>query len=161
MKQLKNFPDYYITEDGEIISKRTKNQKKLTPVVDNQGYLRIGLRTLQGKTMVERIHRLVIESYGESIPGDMKNPTVDHIDGNKLNNRIDNLQWLSNADNAYKSAKDRIKSYKIQNKNGEIFIVENLTKWCRGNNLDKCCLLRSYNKGWWHKDYKIIEKQVP
>jgi hypothetical protein len=161
MKQLKRFPDYYITEDAEIISKRTNNQKKLTQCVDQFGYLRVGLRTLEGKTKVERIHRLMIETYGKEPPKGMKNPTVDHINGDKLDNRIDNLQWLSNEDNAYKSAKDRTGSYKIQNKNGEIFIIENLNDWCRKNNLDSHCLRRSYIKGWWHKDYKIIEKQVP
>jgi len=161
MKQLKRFPDYYITEDAEIISKRTNNQKKLTQCVDQFGYLRVGLKTSEGKTKVERIHRLMIETYGKEPPKGMKNPTVDHINGDKLDNRIDNLQWLSNEDNAYKSAKDRIGSYNIQNKNGETFVIENITKWCKDNNLDKGSLLRSYTKGWWHKGYKIIEKQVP
>jgi len=159
MKQLKRFPDYYITEDAEIISKRTKNQKKLNPHVDHYGYLRITLCTPKNKQKSESIHRLMIETYGKEPPKDMKNPTVDHINSNKLDNRIDNLQWLSNGDNAYKSAKGRIKSYKIQDKSGEIFIIENITKWCKENNLDRCCLLRSYNKGWWHKNYKIISKQ--
>ena len=159
MKQLKRFPDYYITEDAEIISKRTKNQKKLNPRVDQFGYLSIVLRTPESKTKYERIHRLMIETYGKEPPKDMKNPTVDHINGDKLDNRIDNLQWLSNEDNSYKSAKDCIKSYKIQDKSGETFIIENITKWCRENNLDRSSLLRSYNKGWWHKDYKIISKQ--
>jgi hypothetical protein len=158
MKQLKRFPDYYITEDAEIISKRTKNQKKLNPHVDNHGYLRITLQTPKNIQKSECIQRLMIETYGKEPPKDMKNPTVDHINANKLDNRIDNLQWLSNEDNAYKSAKDRIKSYKIQDKSGEIFIIKNITKWCKENNLDKCSLLRSYNKGWWHKNYKIISK---
>lgn len=158
MKQLKRFPDYYITKDAEIISKRTNNQKKLSQNIDKFGYLRIGLRTPEGKTKVERIHRLMIETYGKEPPKDMKNPTVDHINGDKLDNRIDNLQWLSNEDNAYKSAKDSIKTYTLQTKSGVIFVVENLTEWCRENNLDRCSLLRSYTKGWWCKDYKIISK---
>ena len=159
MKQLKNFPDYYITENAEIISRRTKNEKKLTPHVDKFGYLSIGLQTLEGKCKTERIHRLMILTYGEHPPKSMKNPTVDHINGNKLDNRINNLQCLSNEDNAYKSAKDRISKYTIENKNGEIFVIKNLNNWCRENNLDSHCLRRSYNKGWWHKNYKIIEKQ--
>lgn len=160
MKQLKRFPDYYITENAEVISKRTSKPKKLSQNVDQFGYLRISLQTPEGKTKSERIHRLMIETYGKEPPKDMKNPTVDHINGNKLDNHIDNLQWLSNEDNAYKSAKNRIGSYKVQSKNDEIFIVENLNDWCRKNNLDPHCLRRTYNKGWWHKNYRIIEKQV-
>ncbi len=159
MKQLKDFPDYYITENAEIISKRTKNEKKLTPHIDNFGYLRVGLQTPEGKCKTERIHRLMILTYGEHPPKSMKNPTVDHINGNKLDNRINNLQWLSNENNAYKSAKNRICKYKIESKTGEIFIVENLNNWCRENNLDSHSLRRSYHTGWWHKNYKIIEKQ--
>jgi hypothetical protein len=161
MKQIKKFPDYYITEDGEIISKRTKKQKKLTPHVDQYGYLRVGLMTPEGKSSTERIHRLMMLTYGKEPPESMEDPTVDHINGDKFDNRIDNLQWLSNANNSYKAAKERLGKYTLQNKNGETFIVENLTKWCRENNLDPHCLRRSYNKGWWHKNHKIIAKQVP
>lgn len=159
MKQLKNFPDYYITEDAEIISKRCKREKKLKQNVDRFGYLRVGLQTPNNKTEVHRIHRLMMLTYGEEPPKNMKNPTVDHINGNKLDNRIENLQWLSNEDNSYKSAKNRIGKYKIENKTGEVFIVENLNNWCRENNLNPQCLRRSYKTGWWHKNYKIIEKQ--
>lgn len=158
MKQLKDFPDYYITEDAQIISKRCKREKKLKQCIDGFGYFCVGLRS-NNKTKTKRIHTLMMINYGTEPPLDMINPTVDHIDGNKLNNHIDNLQWLSNKDNAYKSAQSRIKKYTIQKKNGDVFIVKNITSWCKDNNLDKSSLLRSYNKGWWHKDYKIITKQ--
>ena len=159
MKQLRDFPDYYITEDAKIISRRCKREKELKQNIDRFGYLRIGMADVNGKYCVERIHRLMILTYGTNPPIGMENPTVDHINGNKLDNRIENLQWMSNADNAYKAAKDSIKIYTIQSKSGETFIIENITKWCRENNLCRSCLLRSYTKGWWHKDYKIISKQ--
>ena len=158
MKQLKDFPDYYITEDAKIISRRCKREKELKQNIDRFGYFYTGIMTPDGKMKTERIHRLMMLTYGDNPPEGMDDPTVDHINGDKLDNRIDNLQWLSNADNAYKAQKDSIKTYTLQTKSGETFIVENLNKWCRDNNLDRSCLLRSYNKGWWHKDYKIISK---
>ena len=158
MKQLKDFPDYYITEDAKIISRRCKKEKVLKQQVDRFGYLRVGMRTPEGKMEVHRIHRLMMLTYGENPPEDMKDPTVDHINGDKLNNRIENLQWLSNADNAYKASKDSIKTYTLQTKSGETFVIENLTNWCRENNVDRPSLLRSYNKGWWSGNYKIISK---
>ena len=158
MKQLKNFPDYYITENAEIISRRCKKEKKLKPNIDRFGYLRVGMMNPEGKIEVHRIHRLMMLSYGGIPPDGMEDPTVDHINGNKLDNRIENLQWLSNKDNSYKAAKDSIKTYTIQSKSGETFVITNIRQFCEDNNLDRSCLLRSYNKGWWHKDYKIISK---
>lgn len=159
MKQLERFPDYYITEDAQIISKRTKNTKVLKLTIDRFGYYYIGLRTPENKTSSQRIHRLMIETYGNPPPKNIINPTVDHINGNKLDNRIENLQWLSNEDNSYKSAQSRIKKYTIEDENGNIFIVDNLRKWCKENNLDCCSMRRSKVKGWRHKGYLIINSQ--
>ena len=159
MKQLERFPDYYITEDAQIISKRTKNTKVLKLNIDQYGYYFVGLMTSENKTSSQRIHRLMIETYGNLPPKDMRNPTVDHINGNKLDNRIENLQWLSNEDNSYKSSQSRIKRYTIEDENGNIFIVENLRKWCKDNNLCPSSLRRSKSKGWRHKGYLIIDSQ--
>jgi len=158
MKQLKDFPDYYITENAEVISRRCKREKKLNPHIDHFGYLMVGMRTSEGKTKTERIHRLMMLTYGGDAPKGMKDPTVDHINGDKLDNRIDNLQWLSNKDNAYKSAKDKVKTYLIEDENGNILEVENLNKWCKELGLDPSSMRRSNVKGWRHKGYRIIEK---
>jgi hypothetical protein len=158
MKQIKDYPDYYITENGEVISKRTKKEKKLCPGVDMFGYYRISLMSKEGKTKTLRIHRLVMETYGNPPPDDMKDPTVDHINGDKLDNRIDNLQWLSNKDNAYKSKKDKIKTYMIEDMNGDKFIIKNLKKWCKDNNLNRRNMSSTYTKKYYCKGYRIIEK---
>ena len=159
MKKIKDCPDYYITENGEVISKRTKKEKKLSLNADMFGYYKVVLITQEGKKKTERIHRLMMETYGNPPPDDMKDPTVDHINGDKLDNRIDNLQWLSNKDNAHKAAKDSMKTYTIEHKNGDKFVIENLNKWCRDNNLIPATLRRTYRLGWWHKDYRIIARQ--
>lgn len=57
--------------------------------------------TLQkdGKVKVFRVHRLVIEHFGEKQPS--AEYQVNHIDGNKNNNCIDNLEWVTPLENTH------------------------------------------------------------
>jgi hypothetical protein len=78
--------------------------------------------TSNAKTMI--IHRAVALAY---IPNPNNYDNVNHIDENKTNNHVSNLEWMSNADNvAYSQAKTRL----IQTPEGDIIEITNLTKWC-------------------------------
>ena len=81
--------DYEITKDGEVINKHTG--KTLKPQKNGKGYLRVGI----GKKLFF-VHRLVAEKY---VPNPNNMPQVNHKDGNKLNNCVDNLEWVSNQQN--------------------------------------------------------------
>ena len=93
------FPDYYVTSDGNVWS--NKSHKLLLPAPNSNGYLTVSLQA-NGKQFTKKLHRLVAEAF---VPND--NPehkdTVDHIDGDKTNNRAANLQWLSRGDNIRKN----------------------------------------------------------
>lgn len=95
---VEGFDDYYISRDGRVWSDKSK--KWLKPAPDDCGYLKVVL-CRDGKTFNKKIHRLVAEAF---VPNDnpQLNDTVDHKDNDKLNNCVDNLQWLSRADNARK-----------------------------------------------------------
>jgi hypothetical protein len=95
MKTL-SLSDYTITENGEIIN--NKNGKKLKPQPNGKGYLRV---SIGGK--LQFIHRLVAEKY---IPNPENKPQVNHKDGNKLNNSVDNLEWVSNMENRQHAVKN-------------------------------------------------------
>ena len=82
--------DYEITEDGEIFNIRW-GKRKVKPQPNGKGYLRI---SVGGKMMF--VHRLVAEKY---VPNPENKSQVNHKDGNKLNNRADNLEWVSNQEN--------------------------------------------------------------
>ena len=83
---------YEIEDDGRIYSHHIKNYMKSRK--DKDGYLRISLRKPDGNIKTWRIATLVLLSFKGPPPTDMVSPSVNHIDGNKLNNHISNLEWL-------------------------------------------------------------------
>lgn len=95
---------YKISNLGRIQSlprKRVKG-KMLNPAKNNRGYLRVAL-CFEGKVRYDSVHRLVAETFIEN-PKNL--PEVNHIDGNKLNNNVANLEWVTKGQNqihAYKT----------------------------------------------------------
>lgn len=81
--------DYDITKDGEIINRHSGRHVK--PQKNGKGYYRV---SIGGK--LEFVHRLVATKY---IPNPDSLPQVNHKDGNKLNNCVDNLEWVTNQQN--------------------------------------------------------------
>lgn len=57
---------------------------------DDNGYLQVGLNQ-NGKLQKASVHRLVAEAF---IPNPDGKPNVGHIDGNKQNNAVENLEWI-------------------------------------------------------------------
>ena len=90
--------DYTITRDGEVFNNRWK--RKVKPQPNGKGYLRF---SLGGKLVF--VHRLVAQLY---VPNPENKPQVNHKDGNKLNNRADNLEWVTNQENRDHAVKSNL-----------------------------------------------------
>lgn len=95
-KNIYEYPNYEISNFGRV---RNRGKKILKPNI-NKGYYDITL-SKKGKQKHFLIHRLVWNHFGESNRIE-KNLVVDHIDENKLNNHISNLQLLTNKENLNK-----------------------------------------------------------
>lgn len=101
----KSIPDtdnvYYISSHGRVYS--TKRNIFRKPTLNHRGYLQVTLYK-KGKPRLALVHRLVAQAFIHQ-PSKEQN-TVNHIDGDKANNHIDNLEWVTlqeNIDHAFKS----------------------------------------------------------
>lgn len=92
---------YQISDSGKIRNKITGLERK--PYVNENGYYIIGFYdSAKGHTVHHRVHRLVAEAF---IPNPEFKRTVNHIDGNKQNNHVENLEWATQKENIYHANK--------------------------------------------------------
>lgn len=87
--------DYFITEDGDVISVKRGKKILLKKRVNSRGHYYVNL-CKNGKYKSICIHRLVGIYFVENNNGFN---VLNHIDGNKLNNRYDNLEWCDQVHN--------------------------------------------------------------
>jgi hypothetical protein len=176
MKEIKDFPGYFITEDGRVFSARKKrkgtksrdgfvsyldykNLNELKTQINSRGYCFVGLNKLTNNKIKQynrTIHRLIAEHF---IPNPGNLPQVNHIDENKLNNNISNLEWCTAQYNMeyskcyYKWTIENIITKQIHE-------VINLNQFCKNNNLHFSGLYQTYTKRISrHKNYRIIKRE--
>ncbi|EPH98160.1 HNH endonuclease domain protein [Enterococcus faecalis 13-SD-W-01] len=94
VKQIRGYPDYLVSEEGKLFStKRGFRELKLRKT--NCGYWGTTLK-VEGKRIDVMIHRLVAEAF---IDNPENKQQVNHIDGNKNNNSVENLEWVTPSEN--------------------------------------------------------------
>ena len=93
---IPGFSAYTITKSGKIYSKLTN--KTLSGSVNNRGYLNFRLKSNNGKTRTVGLHRLLALTYILD-SRNTKDLIVNHKDGDKTNNDLSNLEWVTYTEN--------------------------------------------------------------
>lgn len=90
-KEIPGFPGYYVFRDGRV----TDFQRDIKPYFERKGYLRLSLRR-GGKQFKVLHHRVIAEAF---VPNPDNKPFVNHKNGDKADNRPENLEWSTSKEN--------------------------------------------------------------
>ena len=88
-KEIENHPNYEISETGQIRNKKLNREVK--------GYLSLGYKKVNLDSVQQYVHRLVLSTY---LRKPLQNEECCHINGDKIDNRIENLMWGTKKINA-------------------------------------------------------------
>ena len=102
-KQYQPYHSYWVSTLGNVKRVYKNGNEKILKPVNNKGYDKIDL-IRKPKRVQGLIHRLVAECF---IPNPDNKPYVDHINGNRKDNRVDNLRWATNSENQQNISSNR------------------------------------------------------
>lgn len=102
-----NFAEYYfISNLGRVKSVKKGNENILVQVANGRGYLSVCLR-YNKKGNTKRVHVLVAQFFLNHKPNGNNFYSVDHIDNDKKNNKVSNLQVITHSENISKQVKNK------------------------------------------------------
>ncbi len=152
-KIIKNYSNYMVSNLGRIKSIRLSKFDFLLKQSNKDGY-----KVVKLKRKTFRVHRLVALTF---LPNPKNKPSVNHINGNKKNNTLSNLEWCSYSENMFHAYKIGVKKPTTKQKvlatnliNNNIIIFDSCYEAARilggqQSNIYNCCIgLRKTHKGY-------------
>lgn len=141
MEKIKGFENYSITKDGKLWSE--KYYKVLAPYVNYKGYHCIKLHN-EGKIFSTTIHRLVALTY---IENPENKPQVNHINGDKSDNRVENLEWVTSSENQLHAYKNGLKKPCFHDRFYRGKLLLDINTGIYYQSINEAANLLGYNKG--------------
>lgn len=126
-KVVKGFENYLVSSLGNVKTVNGKLKKVVYDSKNNYGYVELW-KNNKGKKF--RIHRLVAETF---IPNTLGKEQVNHIDGDKKNNCVSNLEWVTPKENIRHAIENDLSSIKYGSKNLASKLKEEDVKYIREN----------------------------
>ena len=124
-RDIKDYPNYEISNNGRVKSIARKTPSKnnilisrkeliLKGYVCNKGYHIVCLYDVNKKMKAFRVHRLVGQVFIENT---YNKKQINHKDGNKLNNNVNNLEWCTNQENINHAIKNGLINQELRKEN--------------------------------------------
>lgn len=156
-----------VIHDGEIYDSyevsnmgRVRNNKGLIMKAKlSRGYLQIGLRN-NGKQKFCYVHRLVAFTFLPLVDGKTE---VNHIDEDKTNNCVENLEWTTHLENMQHGTRTQRQKEKVKEKQGKKVLcvetgqvfngINEACRWCGKKGVSACCRGKIRTCGGFHWEY--------
>lgn len=150
-RSINGWPNYVFSNLGRIKSLGReydwRRSRKSVPdrirkqTFDSSGYLSITLIPIVGKRITFKAHRLIATAH---IKNTRKCPQINHKNGVKTDNRIDNLEWCTRSENIQHAHRTGLKHAKIGSSNGMSKLVESDVYEILKSNLTNSKLAKKY-----------------
>lgn len=147
---MKEYKGFLVDDYLNIYSKRTG--LLLTPHLGSDGYMQVSYRDENQKIKHERVHIIYAHCF---IPNPNNYKYVNHIDSDKTNNSLNNLEWCTNSYNVYHGWHSGNRTHKnntsvrVYNSNGFDKVYKSIRELCRELKLDR------------HKVARILKQEIP